>query len=94
MNHVLIGRIRPVESRTGTVEAHSLAEAHELLEAQCPDGFELANVPVTMGKGTTLLTAVGTYVRRDGVREIEASDRAALDAQVPDGWALITIRSG
>lgn len=46
-----------------------------------------------MGKGTTLLTAVGTFVRRDGARDIEAADRPALDAQIPDGWALITVRS-
>ncbi|MEW1707008.1 hypothetical protein AB0230_07175 [Microbacterium sp. NPDC089190] len=45
-----------------------------------------------MGKGTTLLTAVGTFVRHDGSRDIEAADRAALDAQVPDGWALVTVR--
>lgn len=90
---MLIGTNRPVETRTVTVEAHSLAEAHEMLEAQCPDGFDLANAPVQMGKGTTLLTATGTYVRRDGVREIEAADRASLDAQVPDGWALITVRT-
>lgn len=90
---MLIGSIRPVETRTATVEAHSLAEAHALLEQQCPPGFDLANVPVHMGKGTTLLTAVGTYVRRDGGREIEAADRAPLDAQVPDGWALVSMRS-
>jgi hypothetical protein len=46
-----------------------------------------------MGKGTTLLTAVGTFVRRDGARDIEANDRSALEAQVPEGWALITVRS-
>ncbi|WP_144834131.1 hypothetical protein [Microbacterium sp. BH-3-3-3] len=90
---MLIGSIRPVETRTATVEAHSLAEAHELLEQQCPPGFDLANVPVQMGKGTTLLTAVGTYVRRDGGREIEAADRPGLDAQIPDGWELVSIRS-
>lgn len=90
---MLIGTTRPVETRTLTVEAHSLAEAHELLEAQCPDGFELADVPVTMGKGTTLLTAVGTYVRRDGVATIEADDMVALQAKVPEGHALITVRS-
>lgn len=90
---MIIGSIRPVETRTVTVEAHSLAEAHELLEQQRPTGFDLANVPVQMGKGTTLLTAVDTYVRRDGGREIEAADRAALDAQVPDGWALMFVRS-
>lgn len=88
----VIGTIRPVETRTLTIEAHSLAEAHEMLEAQCPEGFELANVPVTMGKGTTLLTAAGTYVRRDGVREIEAGDMAALQARVPEGHALVTVR--
>lgn len=89
---MLTGSIRPVETRTLEVEAHSLAEAHELLETQCPAGFELANAPVTMGKGTTLLTAVGTFVRRDGARDIEATDRAALDAQGPAGWTLITVR--
>ncbi|MEV7758359.1 hypothetical protein AB0O16_14525 [Microbacterium sp. NPDC089180] len=90
---MLIGTIRRVETRSVEVEAHSLAEAHDLLEAQCPPGFELANTPVTMGKGTTLLPAVGTFVRRDGARDIEAADRAALDAQIPDGWALITVRN-
>ncbi len=90
---MLIGTIRPIETRIVEVEAHSLAEAHELLEAQCPPGFDLANAPVTMGKGTTLLTAVGTFIRRDGARDIEAADRAALDAQVPSGWALINVRS-
>lgn len=64
-----------------------------MLEQQCPSEFDLANVSVQMGKGTTLLTAVGAYVRRDGGREIEAPDRAALDAQVPDGWALVSVRS-
>lgn len=64
---MLIGTIRPVETRTIEVEAHSLAEAHELLEAHCPAGFEFANTPVTMGKSTTLFTAVRTFVGRDGV---------------------------
>lgn len=90
---MLIGSIRPVETRTVEVQGHSLAEVHEVLDAQCPDGFELTGAPVRMSNGTTLLTAVGTYVRRDGGREIEAADRAALDAQVPDGWALVSVRS-
>lgn len=77
---VLIGTIRPVETRTLEVQAHSLAEAHELLEAQRPEGFELTDAPVRMSNGTTLLTAVGSYARRDGAREIEAADRAGLDA--------------
>lgn len=89
---MLIGSIRPVETRTLEVQAHSLAEVHEMLKAQCPDGFELASAPVRMSNGTTLLSAKGTYVRRDGVRSIEAADRAALTAQVPDGWELVSVQ--
>lgn len=49
------------------------------------------NAPVTIGKGSTLLTAAGTFVRRDSARGIEAADRVASDAQVPNGWARITV---
>lgn len=90
---VLIGTIRPVETRTIDVEAHSLAEVHAALEAQRPDGFELTDAPVRMQNGTTLLAATGTYARRDGAREIKASDHVSLDAQIPEGWALVTVRS-
>lgn len=87
---VLIGTIRPVA--TATVEARSLTEAHELLQAECPAGTELADAPVTMGRGATLITAARTLVRRDSMREIEAEDMDALRAKVPKGWILLNMR--
>ena len=89
---MLIGSIRPVESREITVEAQSLAEIHEKLAAQTPTGWQLSDAPVRMTKGTTTVTAVATLVRRDGVREVEADDMPALRAQVPEGWQLVHVR--
>ena len=86
------GTIRPVETVTIEVEGHSLAEIQEALAKQTPDGFELTDAPVRMAKGTTLISAVGKFARRDGTREIEADDIAALRAKVPEGWQLLTIR--
>lgn len=92
MADVLIGTIRPRETTTIDVEGHSLAEVQETLEAQAPAGFDLVNVPVKMTGGTTLLTATGTFSRRDGARDIEAADMAGLRAQVPEGWILLHVR--
>lgn len=90
---MLYGTIRPVEKTTTEVEAQSLEEAHTLLNTQAPAGFELTDAPVRMAAGTAALTATGTFARRDGAREIEAADIAALRAQVPDGWILLHVRS-
>lgn len=90
---VLIGTIRPRETATAVVEASTLEEAHQLLEQQAPAGFVLTDAPVRMGAGTDMLTATGTYSRRDGARDIEAADMNALRAQVPDGWILLHVRS-
>ena len=89
---MLIGTIRPRETTTLDVEGHSLAEVQETLEARAPAGFELINVPVKMTGGTTLLTATGTFSRRDGARDVEAADMTTLRAQVPDGWILLHVR--
>ncbi|MFF2632917.1 hypothetical protein ACFVR6_08590 [Microbacterium sp. NPDC058021] len=89
---MLIGSIRPVETREIAVEGDSLAELHKKLTAQTPAGWELAEAPVRMTKGTVAVTAVGKFVRRDGAREIEADDMAALRAKVPAGWQLTNVR--
>lgn len=89
----MIGTIRPAETRTADVEAHSLADVHTVLENQRPDGFELTDAPVRMSNGTTALTATGVFARRDGAREIEGPDLAALRSLVPDGWALVSVRA-
>ncbi|MBW1639113.1 MULTISPECIES: hypothetical protein [Microbacterium] len=89
---MLIGLIRPVETRTATVQGHELDEIQDLLAAQTPEGWELASAPVTMAKKDTVLTAEGLIVRRDGLQEIEAEDLAALEAKVPAGHMLISVR--
>lgn len=89
---MLIGTIRPTETRTVEVTGESLEDIQEKLEALRPEGFDLVKSTAHPVKGTMLLSSVGTFARRDGAREIEADDRASLDAKVPDGYELLTIR--
>lgn len=87
------GTIRPDETRTAELTGNSLEEIHAAAIAQQPAGFELVAAPVRMIKGSTALTATATFRRVDSVRQIEAADRTALFAQVPDGWQLLEVRS-
>lgn len=90
---MLIGTIRPHEIRTVEVEGDSLADIQEKLDALRPEGFDLIKSTAHPVKGTMLLTSTGTFAMRAASREIEAGDRAALDAKVPDGYELLHIRS-
>lgn len=89
---MLIGLIRPLESRTFTVQGLELDEVQDLISAQSPAGWETAAAPVAMAKKDTVLTATATIVRRDGLQEIEAEDIGALRALVPDGYQLLSVR--
>ncbi len=89
---MLIGVIRPVESKTHTVQAEELDEIQDLLAAETPAGWQLASAPVAMAKKDTILTAEGTIVRRDGLQEIEADNMTALEAKVPEGYQLLSVR--
>lgn len=89
---MLIGTIRPVETVTLEVEGETLAEIRAQLVAQTPPGFELTDAPARPMKGTTKLATVAKFQRRDGEREIEADDRAALQAKVPNGYRLLAVR--
>lgn len=66
---------------------------HQKLTAKVPAGWELTAAPVAMTAGSTALTATGTIERRDGLREIEADTMPQLEALVPDGWMLLSVRS-
>ncbi|GAA5198468.1 hypothetical protein [Microbacterium jejuense] len=89
---MLIGTIRPVETRTIEVEGDSLAALQAAVDAQLPDGWVATNVPAAMPKGSQLLTSTATITRMDGTQEIEADDMTALEAKVPDGWKLLSVR--
>ncbi|RKT33692.1 hypothetical protein DEU34_2296 [Microbacterium sp. AG1240] len=89
---MLIGTIRPTETRTVEVTGESLEDIQVKLEALRPAGFDLVKSTAHPVKGTMLLSSVGTFARREGSREIEADDRAALQAKIPDGYELLAIR--
>lgn len=84
--------IRPVETIAVEAAGSSLAEVYEKLSAMTPPGFDLALAPVRMAAGSSDLTATGTFRRVDGTREVEAADMAALEALVPDGWRMLSVR--
>lgn len=89
---MLIGLMRPRQTRTFDVEAADLAGVQTQLAAQRPDGFDLVSAPVKMIKGAAVLKATGTFHSRDRIEQIEAEDMDALHAKVPDGWQLLNVR--
>ncbi|MEV4687254.1 hypothetical protein [Microbacterium sp. LWH3-1.2] len=88
---MLIGRIRPVETRTVDVEGPSLEALTEAVTTELPAGWVVTDVPAAMPKGSQLLTSTATIARRGDVEEIEADDMAALEAKVPEGWQLLSV---
>ncbi|MDR7184906.1 hypothetical protein J2X85_001940 [Microbacterium trichothecenolyticum] len=88
---MLIGRIRPVETRTVDVEGASLEALSAAVRAELAAGWVVTDVPAAMPKGSQLLTSTATMARRDGVEQIEADDMAALQAKVPEGWQLLGV---
>ncbi|MBL3686792.1 hypothetical protein D3248_07490 [Leucobacter zeae] len=88
---MLRATIRLDEQLQVDVEGESLESIHEQLLAARPEGFDLTLAPVAMAKASTLISATGTFVRRDTTREIEAESMEALRAQVPEGWRLLHV---
>ena len=89
---MLVGLVRPSETRSFELTGTSLADVKAQALAQTPPGWELASVPVRMEKGTTALTATATIVRRGDAREIEAETMEALRATIPEDWQLVSVR--
>ncbi|WP_424937318.1 MULTISPECIES: hypothetical protein [Bacteria] len=89
---MLIGLIRPRETRTIPVQGHELDELQDKIAAETPPGWETISAPVSMSKRDTTLTAEGTIARRDGLEEIEAEDMDGILAKVPEGYQLLSVR--
>lgn len=89
---MLAALIRPIETSTAEVIGTSLEDVHAQLAQHQQPGFDLASAPVRMLKGEAKMEATGTFRRVDGIREIEADDMAALEALVPDGWQMLSVR--
>lgn len=90
---MLIGSIRPHETRNLTVTGPTRADLLRQVQEQLPVGWDIAKVPPVLNRDGTF-TADAMIVRRDDVREIEADDMAALTAKVPEGWQLLSVRRG
>ncbi|WP_102193221.1 hypothetical protein [Microbacterium aurantiacum] len=89
---MLVALVRPRESCTVTVEGKNVTDLRGELAAQVPAGWELVSAHATMKAGG-IRTVEGRYERRDGTQEIEADDMTALEAKVPDGWQMLSVRS-
>jgi hypothetical protein len=89
---MLIAMIRPLETSTADVIGTTLEDVIEQLEEHRQPGFDLVSAPVRMLKGEAKMEATGTFSRVDGIREIEADDMASLEAKVPDGWRMLSVR--
>lgn len=89
---MLIGVIRPVEFKNVTVQGHEFDEINDLIAAETPPGWLLVHAPVAMAKKDTVLTAEARIERRDGLQEIEADDLEALQAKIPEGYQLLSVR--
>jgi len=90
---VFEGTIRSTETQKFTVEGQSLEDVALRVAAKTPQGWECTSKPVTMTKGSTILTARVTLARRDDIRTIEADELPSLRGKVPDGYQLIAVRA-
>lgn len=83
--------IRRVETQQVEVSGEGLPSVQAQLAAATPPGFDLVSAPVKMKSGSTAITAVGTYERRDETREIEGASMDDLRAQTPEGWRILYV---
>ncbi len=90
---MLSALIRPVETTTIELIGESLEHLQQQIAANTPPGFHIASAPARMIKGSTSIETTATYRRVDSEREIEADDLASLEAQVPDGWRMLSVRA-
>lgn len=86
---MLLATIRSTETVELTAAGATLAEARAALFAKAPAGYEVTQAHNV--KDGDAVTITGSAQSTE-FREIEADDRAALDAQVGDGWQYQSIR--
>lgn len=88
---MLIATIRPAEKYTATVAGTEIPELRAQLVEEAPEGWEMVSAHVEMKPGGIRIVE-GKFQRRDKPREIEADDMAALEAMVPEGWQMLSVR--
>ena len=73
-------------------EGASISALRDAVNAQTPEGWEITDMPVAMPKGSQLVRTTATIARRECIREVEADDMGALEALVPEGSRLLSVR--
>lgn len=58
---------------------------------EAPAGWEMVSAHVEMKPGGIRIVE-GKFQRRDEPREIEGEDMAALEAKLPAGWQMLSVR--
>ncbi|WP_136057224.1 hypothetical protein [Microbacterium sp. K24] len=89
---MLIATIRPAEKHIATAEGTEIPELRAKLIAEAPAGWEMVSAHVEMKPGGIRIVT-GKFERRDEPREIEAADMATLEAKVPSGWQVLSVRA-
>lgn len=88
---MLIATIRPAEKHAATVTGTEIPELRAQLVSEAPAGWEMVSAHVEMKPGGIRIVE-GKFQRRDEPREIEGDDMAALEAKVPEGWQMLSVR--
>ncbi|MFF1540510.1 hypothetical protein ACFVWL_10540 [Microbacterium sp. NPDC058269] len=55
--------------------------------------WDLVSAMATMEKAGAMRSVEGKFQRRDGLREVQAENMDALQAKVPEGWQLLSVRT-
>lgn len=84
--------IRPIESRTIELNGESGDAIRDAALAQMPEGWVIDGTKLKLDSHTATFNATVTITRRDGLQTIEAADRDALHALVPEGWQMLSVR--
>ncbi|GEC76960.1 MULTISPECIES: hypothetical protein [Microbacterium] len=88
---MLIASIRPAEKHNATVTGTEIPDLRAQLVAEAPAGWEMVSAHVEMKPGGIRIVE-GKFQRRDEPREIEGDDMAALEAKVPAGRQILSVR--
>lgn len=88
---MIIGSIRPVETRAISVQGASLEEVYAAVAAQTPEGWELVAAPVEMSKTDSDLRCTATIARREPPTTLEAEDLDDLRRRLPEGYEILSV---
>lgn len=88
---MLAGLMRPTETREIAIEAPDLPALLARADQQAAEGWAVVDLKRIREKGLEGMRGTVT-LRRDELSEVTAPSMADLEAAVPEGWQLISVR--